>query len=197
MLVRYARENESPLAMLTAVQMLRRVRVQEDAQRVGSKTTTQDQDGKEDPKAKETPSGPTTAPTLDPQRLLAEARPWAQGDPQVRALLEAEAKRVTAPGGTLGRTAGAISHRDRVRARGTDEYVMTFSAGDVARVAVVGAGNVDLDLYIYDENGIFITKDDDGTAECLVAFTPRWTGKFKVRIVNRGYVSSEYMLMTN
>jgi hypothetical protein len=194
-LVRYARENESPLAMLTAVQMLQRVRLQEDAERVGSKTTDLLEKGE---RVKEGKKGQTAAPTLDPQELLAEAKPWAQRDPNMRALIEAEAaKPKPAAGATLGRWEGPIRHRDRVLARHRDDYVMTFRAGQVARVGVVGDGDTDLDLYIYDENGNLITKDDDGTAECLVAFTPRWTGKFRVRIVNRGNVFSEYILMTN
>ena len=36
-LVRYARENESPIAMLTAVQMIERVRYQENSDRIGAK----------------------------------------------------------------------------------------------------------------------------------------------------------------
>jgi hypothetical protein len=38
-LVRYARENESPIAMLTAVQMIERVRYQENSDRIGAKKT--------------------------------------------------------------------------------------------------------------------------------------------------------------
>ncbi len=46
-LVNYARENESALAMLTAVQMLERVQVQENAQRVGTKKSGPQNEGEQ------------------------------------------------------------------------------------------------------------------------------------------------------
>jgi hypothetical protein len=183
-LVNYARENESALAMLTAVQMLERVQVQDNAQRVGTK------EGKK---------GNTPAPTLDPQQLLAEAKPWAKDNPNLTAMIDAEAAKAKAgtASGTLGSTRGAIAHRDSVNARAWDDYVISFYGGEVARIAVVGDGDTDVDLYVYDESGHLIAKDDDRTAECVVAFVPRWTGPFRVRVVNNGYVYSNYILMTN
>jgi hypothetical protein len=194
-LVQYAHQNESPMAMLTAVQMLERVKVQDSAERVGSKKTGLQHEGEQ---VKEGKKGETSAPTLDPEKLLAEAKPWAKGNQNLLALIEAEAvKAKAAAGGTLGSTRGAIAHSDSVRARAYDDYVITFYGGQVARVAVVGDGDTDVDLYVYDEGGHEIARDDDRSAECLVQFTPRWTGSFRVRVVNNGYVYSNYILMTN
>lgn len=195
-LVNYARENESALAMLTAVQMLERVQVQDNAQRVGAKKTGPQTEGEQ---VKEGKKGTTPAPTLDPQQLLAEAKPWAKDNPNLTAMIDAESAKAKAgtASGTLGSTRGAIAHRDSVNARAWDDYVISFYGGEVARIAVVGDGDTDVDLYVYDESGHLIAKDDDRTAECVVAFVPRWTGPFRVRVVNNGYVYSNYILMTN
>ena len=81
--------------------------------------------------------------------------------------------------------------------RSIDTYNIIFRGGELARVAVVGDGDTDVDLFVYDEYGKRDRPDDDRTANCLVAFTPRWTGVCRVRVVNNGYVYSNYVLMTN
>ena len=63
--------------------------------------------------------------------------------------------------------------------------------------AVVGDGDCDLDLYIYDENGNIVASDTDYTDQCICRWVPSWTGKFIIRIVNRGYVYSNYIIATN
>ncbi len=194
-LVQYARENESPVAMLAAVQMLERVRVQQGSERIGSKKTGLQREGEQ---VKEGKKGESPEPTLDPQKLLAEAKPWAKGNQQLMTLLDAESARAKpASGGTLGSTQGVIAHPDAVRARSYDDYTISFYARQAARIAVIGDGDTDLDLIVYDENGHEITRDDDNSSTCAVSFTPRWTGPFRVRILNNGYVYSRYILMTN
>jgi hypothetical protein len=193
-LVRYARENESPLAMLTAVQMIERVRYQENSDRIGAKKT--DVSTQSGPEAKSDQKEQNLAVTFDTQKLLAEAKGWAKGNPQLVALIDAEAGKHTSTG-TLGATTGPVVHHDKVFARHYDDFVVSFYAGELARVAVIGDGDTDLDLYIYDANGNLIVADTDYTDQCLVQFVPRWTGTFRVRVVNNGYVSNRYVLMTN
>ena len=67
----------------------------------------------------------------------------------------------------------------------------------VLEVAVVGDGDTDLDLYIYDSNGNLIEKDDDYTDTCYCSWTPKWTGAFTIKIKNRGGVCNYYTLYTN
>jgi len=198
-LVRYARENESPIAMLTAVQMIERVRYQENSDRIGAKKTdvsTQSGDQAKSDQAKSDQKEQNPAVTFDTQKLLAEAKGWAKGNPQLVALIDAEAAKHTTIG-TLGATTGPIVHHDQVYARHYDDFAVNFYAGELARVAVVGDGDTDLDLYIYDANGNLIVADTDYSDRCLVQFVPRWTGTFRVRVVNNGYVSNRYVLMTN
>jgi hypothetical protein len=79
----------------------------------------------------------------------------------------------------------------------TDRYVVGFRAGETAVVVVRGDGDTDLDLYVYDENGNLITSDDDGSDDCVVQWTPMWSGKFTIRIVNRGSLGNRYRVATN
>lgn len=193
-LVQYARDYESPVAMLAAVQMLRDVSLRDGADRIGQ-GETEAVEGEADGQAQE--KGETPAPTADIRALLEEARAWASGDEHVTALIEKELAKPVQQGGTLGSTTGPIVHNGRIDARSRLTYQVTFQAGELARVAVVGDGDTDLDLYIFDQNGNLIVQDIDFSDRCLVEWTPRWTGTFYIRIVNRGSVYNRFVLMTN
>jgi hypothetical protein len=97
--------------------------------------------------------------------------------------------------------AGAIPGPKRsqsvIRPGGVDEYKVVFRAGELASVAVIGDGDTDLDLYVYDENGNLVVADEDGTDDCLVRWTPRWTGKYTIHVVNRGRLANGYGIATN
>lgn len=191
-LVSYARDNESPTAMLAAVEMIRRVRLTEDKAAFGTKVT--------EPEAGATAGRKESTPasSFNVAGLLAEAKGWANSDARLTALIDAElARSIPASSGTLGARGGAKYNKSRVEAKDTDRYTMTFVGGEIARVVVSGDGDTDLDLYIYDEDGNLITKDDDYTDDCIVQWTPKWTGKFTISIKNRGTVYNEYEIATN
>ena len=92
---------------------------------------------------------------------------------------------------------GPKSANERVLAHDTDQYEVIFNGGEQAHVVVDGDGDTDLDLYIYDEAGNLITKDDDLTDYCICSWTPGRTGKYIIRIVNRGSVYNAYTIRTN
>ena len=96
-----------------------------------------------------------------------------------------------------GAQGGPKSAKERVDANSTDRYEIAFVGGEKAEVICDGDGDTDLDLYIYDENGNLIVKDDDNTDYCICTWTPKWTGKFTIRVVNRGGVYNEYTIRTN
>ena len=100
----------------------------------------------------------------------------------------------TANAGAVGPQA---SHTDVVRPYATDVYHVRFYGDEIARVSVVGDGDSDLDLYIYDENGNLMDKDDDSTDTCYTAWEPRWTGQFRIEVVNRGGQYNRYCIRTN
>lgn len=182
-LVKYGYQTKTALPLIQAVEIYNRVGLSDEAD---AKAKESQNDG-----VVEAPKGDKPAAvTFDPAKLLADATTYAEGDKNLLALIQ-EA------GGTRGRTVGPTRHYDDVLAGHTDIYTMTFRGGEEAIVVVSGDGDTDLDLYVYDENGNFIGSDVDGTDDCVVSFTPRWTGKFKIKIKNLGRVYNHYLLATN
>jgi hypothetical protein len=96
--------------------------------------------------------------------------------------------------GTVG---GSTRTVEQVKANITDVYNLSFIAGQEAIVDVKGDGDTDLDLYIYDSSGNLITKDEDYTDHCVARWTPKWTGKFTIKVKNRGGVPNDYVMTTN
>jgi hypothetical protein len=42
-----------------------------------------------------------------------------------------------------------------------------------------------------------IAKDTDGTDQCYVSWVPRRTETFIIKVVNRGYIANDYVIVTN
>ena len=129
--------------------------------------------------------------SLEPAKLLADAKSMAGDDGVLLALIDDVNSNVR---GAVGGPKYATSS---VNAGATDVYNVTFRGGELAMVIVVGDGDTDLDLYIYDNNGNLIARDIDYSDDCVCTWTPRWTGNFKIKIVNRGRVYNSYVLRTN
>lgn len=129
--------------------------------------------------------------SLDPAKLLADAKVKAGEDGVLQALIAEVQSQVR------GATTGPKYSSTYVKAKGTDVYRISFRAGQTAIVTVIGDGDTDLDLYVYDENGNLIDKDVDYSDDCVVTFTPRWTGVFVIKVVNRGNVYNSYVMRTN
>jgi|HubBroStandDraft_6_1064221.scaffolds.fasta_scaffold2074856_1 hypothetical protein len=96
-----------------------------------------------------------------------------------------------------GANYGSVRHNDEVFPFATDTYQIVFSGGDLARIGVIGDGSTNLSLYVYDDDGNPIVSDRDSDDDKLVQWTPRRTGQFTVKIVNRGPVENDYVLLTN
>ena len=181
-LVQYGYSTKTALPLIQAVQIYQRLNVQ--------------------PATGETPVSETDGPVADnitkadtPARteaqLLADATTFANGNKTLLALIK------DCQNGTRGAVPGPVYRQDAVRANTTDIWTIKFRGGEIAYVAVSGDGDTDLDLYIYDQYGNLITKDDDYTDTCLCTWTPRRTATYKIKIVNRGDVYNAYSLSTN
>jgi hypothetical protein len=90
---------------------------------------------------------------------------------------------------------GAKSAVHQVLAHDTDHFNVTFRADEEATVMISGDNDTDLDFYIYDENGNLITSDTDSTDDCVLTFTPKWTGEFRIEVKNLGSVYNEYSIV--
>lgn len=127
--------------------------------------------------------------------VLAQAKKYADGDANLLAIINNIEKSVA--GQHRGAVNGPRYKVTSVNANSTDRYVISFYAGQRAEVGVSGDGDTDLDLYVYDSNGNLIGSDTDYTDDCYVSWTPRWTGSFTIKVVNRGRVYNRYVLVTN
>lgn len=132
---------------------------------------------------------------FDYDKILADAKALADGNDVLTQLIA----QVESSGAELSRGAvnGPKYTKDAVNGNSTDSYSISFVANYLAEVALCGDGDTDLDLYVYDSNGNLIAADTDYTDECYVSWIPRWTGRFTVKIVNRGPIYNCYVLVTN
>ena len=129
--------------------------------------------------------------SLDPTKLLADAKNMAGNDGVLLALIDDVSSNVRKAEG------GPKYASSSVLAGATDTYNVTFKGGELAMVIVIGDGDTDLDLYVYDNNGNLVASDTDYSDNCVCSWTPRWTGNFRIKIKNRGSVYNEYVLRTN
>lgn len=182
-LVKYGYQTKTAMPLIQAVEIYNRVGVADESE-------AKSKESKSDGVIETASQDKATAVSYDPTKLLADATTYAEGDKSLLSLIKAA-------GNTRGRVVGPLRHYDSVNAGATDTYNIRFRGGELAMVIVSGDGDTDLDLSIYDENGNFITSDTDGTDDCVVSFTPRWTGNFKVKIKNYGRVYNSYVLVTN
>ena len=68
-------------------------------------------------------------------------------------------------------------------------------AGNWVTIELVGDGDTDLDLYVYDPSGHLVGYDDDRTDHCLVRFYARYTGTYTIKVVNRSNLfSNRYVI---
>lgn len=203
-----AREQESIPAMIAAVDLLQRVRVSEDPERFADKAEEAiEATGQVASAEGGAEKSDGAALGLDEESLLAylgEATVWAEGDEVALAQLESKGDEVSALAGVAtmghqnasGRSA-PIRHVSRVDTGKRNVYRLTFQGGRVARLLVLGDGDTDLDLRVYDQNGNLVASDLDFTDQCVVEFTPRWTGEFTVEIRNLGNVYNRYTMLSN
>jgi hypothetical protein len=132
-----------------------------------------------------------------PAKLIADARELTE-DTHLLALADNVTAKLNAQvEGTRGAMGGPKYALGSVSAHSYTFYDAKFWANEIAEIAVSGDGDTDLDLYVYDENGNCIVSDTDYTDDCYVRFCPRWTGRFRIKIVNRGGVYNKYAIVTN
>ncbi len=186
-LAKYGYEVESASALIEAAQIFVSIQTQELGAEMEAGAQNENETAKQDK-------------SLDPKDLLAKAKEFAFEDElllgmiarvenNMAAMAMAECARGAVPAPQEGRgTVYANSHT---------YYTLKFWANEIAEILVSGDGDTDLDLYVYDENGNLITSDTDYTDDCYVRFSPRWTGPFRIKIVNRGGVSNNYIILTN
>ena len=134
--------------------------------------------------------------SFDPAKLIADAKKFAGKDKVVMAYVK-QVEKSLGKKATRGAVGGAKYGEGRVYGKMSTDYQVKFWANELAEVIVVGDGDNDLDLYIYDSNGNLIASDSDYTDQCVCRWVPAWTGAFTIRIINRGAIYSDFVIATN
>jgi hypothetical protein len=182
--LRYGYENKSTLALLDALQIFSENPTQPfNATKQGDAVDETKNEGKK------------ADVSFDYESVLADAKKFADGDQNLLALIDnidAEAK-----GAQRGNVNGPSRDYAAVNGKSYIDYTASFVANQLAEVLVSGDGDTDLDLYVYDSNGNLITRDDDYSDDCYVRWIPAWTGRYTIRIVNRGPVYNRFVILTN
>jgi len=183
-ILRYGYENQSTLALLDALQIFSENPTQ--AFNATKKGDAVDETNTEGKKAKV---------SFDYETVLADAKKFADGDPNLLSLIDnidAEAK-----GAHRGNINGPCRDYAAVNGHSYMDYSASFVANQLAEILVSGDGDTDLDLYVYDSNGNLIASDTDYSDDCYVPWVPAWTGRYTIRIVNRGPVYNRFVILTN
>lgn len=185
-LAQYGYQNDSPTALIEAARIF---------------GTTQTQAG-DCEGVSEVPQSEGAAKesgiSYDPQQLLADAKEMAGNDPEINALIkrtEQEIKEFARA--TKGVVGGAEIIFGRVDSRSYNLYTFRFWGNELAEVGVVGDGDTDLDLYIYDQNGDLVVRDINYGDTCYCAWVPSRTSVYIVKVVNHGNVYNNFTLATN
>lgn len=182
--LRYGYDNKSTLALLDALQIFSENPTQ--ALNATKEGATVDESNAEGKKARV---------AFDYDTVLADAKAFADGDPNLLSLIDnidAEAK-----GAQRGNINGPCRDFSSVSGRSYVDYTASFVANQLAEVLVSGDGDTDLDLYVYDSNGNQIAGDSDYSDDCYVRWVPAWTGRYTIRVVNRGPIYNRFVILTN
>lgn len=96
-----------------------------------------------------------------------------------------------------GRIPGPGVDTRRCEAYSSVTYYDTFRGGELAVVSIVGDGDTDLDLFVYDNAGNLIVRGIGLTDRETVRWTPPATGTYRIVVRNLGGVWNRYSLATN
>jgi hypothetical protein len=140
-------------------------------------------------------SPPSGKSPYEPQALFAEAAQLARtaNNEQLAMAIDAQASATK----TRQSLRGGTEHYDRVRGNAIDVYTIAFRGHERAVAMAVAEGEHDIDLVVKDENGNTVASDRDSTHIGMCEWTPRWTGEFKLRVINTTQSSVNYSLLTN
>jgi len=194
----------SPILMLAAAELLSGLREGKGKSKPSASTSA-------DAKTPAAPESGKKASQLTIADLVDKARDYARGDKELSALIEKRAERLASRGLVFSQGASKKS----IRIKGSTFKIISsglirpgyrltltnvrFEGRKPARVLVVGDGDGDLDLYVYDgeNSGALLRKDTDRSSTCVVSWTPRYTGPFKVVVRNVGRVTEKYYVLAN
>lgn len=96
-----------------------------------------------------------------------------------------------------GNTKGPRQGTTVCQARGSVTYFETFYSNEQARVALVGDGSTDLDIFVYDLDGRLVAQSTGVTDIELATWFPTHTQTYRIVVTNLGSTWNRYSLATN
>jgi hypothetical protein len=86
----------------------------------------------------------------------------------------------------LGKGAEFKGKKIKMKDKGEVAYLLSFTAGKEFEATTDGTKNTDVNLFVYDEAGKEVGKDDSPGPKSSVKVTPAKDGKYKFVITNAG-----------
>lgn len=192
---------KSPLLLLAAAEILADLQQsRRDASDVQSSTTAANADGR--------------LPALDMDSLIARARELAKGNEDLEAAVEAMVEGIESDSRGLVFRQGKdletielegviykVINTEHDRLDPGDELTLenvVFEGQKPAQILVIGDGDGDLDLWVYDGNtGNEIASDTDLTSVCVADWTTRYEGPFTIKVRNVGNIWERFYVLAN
>jgi hypothetical protein len=167
-LITYGDRNKDALALITAARIQNQIGVQfQKSERKHGRTPPKDAKGDKPGRDH------ATAASLE------RARQYAGGRKDLIALADEAAKT-----GARGAVRGPRGWTERVQAGMYDYYSIAFNGGELARFGISGDGDTDLDLFVKDEYGNVICRQEGPTDDEMCSWVPKWTATYRIEVHN-------------
>jgi hypothetical protein len=188
----FGRANEDPTILIGAARAIQMIG-QTEAEAESSESGEIDDPAKAVAEAADTDKAEAEAAGDLVGDLLAEATLLARGDETLLAQIA-----MVEAGDTKGSTQGA-GYYNSVQLQAGSYYSITdtFYGGEYAEVGIMGDGDTDVDLFIYDENGNLICQSTSWNDREVCGFRPAWTGPFRIVMENYGSVWNYVQVWSN
>jgi hypothetical protein len=178
-------ESENPLYLINAAQLL-----------IDNPTQELIFEESKESGAKESTTKTELMVSFEASALLEDAKLFAKGNSTFLMLIDEMESKLSATS-SRGSTGGPSAITRIVEGDDINMYEVNFIKGELAEVLVVGDGDTDLDLFVFDSLENLIEKDDDYTDRCYVSWVPKWTGKYVIVVKNLGPVYNKFTLAVN
>lgn len=178
----YGVDMRDPLAVLTAAKITAAIPVTDVARPVDSRPG----------KSARNENGTEGALPPSAADMFSLAREFASGDDYLLGLIEdAEVE------GHRGAVDGASRTLNRLQAGYIDMVKVEFKGGELAELAILGAGGANLDLKVTDAQGNTICLEQGVSDKLYCAWTPATDGAFYAEVENLSNQRNSYYLLTN
>lgn len=193
-LVEYAERSESPEALLLAADILSKT---PSAEPLAPKKQ-QKLAAEKLPKAPQAMvRGEKSLQEVDVQALLSRTKQLAAADPSVEARIESLMKEGARAKEARAKEAPATRvYTSCVQAGTKDIWSIVYPGLQWAGVRLIGDGDTDLDLYVFDVTGL-VDSDIGPTDDAAVVWYVQVGGEFRIEVENLGFVYNCYMLVSS